>query len=387
MSFCPHQSKLRHHGLIAIEQLLSPNCQVLLSWKELHHIIPSLSHAVPMWFTEIESQLGVDSSQGYKHLITLPPSLGPLTVPNPFRDSSLSFSPLIARPDDFVAVFPATYADDGVFFLVKLIGWEDGNGVEPLQYHLQHWCCAAMHDDPDGVLYNENYYVQCSGDCDSPQQCGACGVGCCWWESSGVASLSSGVWLGHLHHVNFVGDTVAKTEFACVDMPQDALDELWHNLPDVSEEGSDLGVGFEPPQLPCLALQAPLALLCTGVNSADPVWSSLQAPLSIQDTAGDLTVYSDGSLQGSGSSQSCGGAEFVVLDGDKSLWEVAVHVGGWLSSTKAEVYACIMAMASLPVDQALKIYTDSQGLIAGFQSFVSEAHLQPFCHLLHTRFY
>ena len=61
-----------------------------------------------------------------------------------------------------------------------------------------------------------------------------------------------------------------------------------------------------------------------------------------------MSVYSDGSLQGAGSGACCGGAGVAVLDGDKSLWEVGVCIGGWLSSTKTEVYACIMAVASLP---------------------------------------
>ena len=62
-------------------------------------------------------------------------------------------------------------------------------------------------------------------------------------------------------------------------------------------------------------------------------------------------------------------------------------MGGWLSSTKTEVYAYIMALATLPVHQPLQIYTDSQGLLSGFHKFVSEAHLLPICHLFHTRFY
>ena len=105
--------------------------------------------------------------------------------------------------------------------------------------------------------------------------------------------------------------------------------------------------------------------------------------------AGDssLTVYSDGSLQGSGSDGCCGGAGMAVLDGDKSLWEVAICVGGWLSSTKTEIYACIMALVSLPQHCPIQIFTDSQGLISGFQSFATQAHLQSFCALLRTRFY
>ena len=64
--------------------------------------------------------------------------------------------------------------------------------------------------------------------------------------------------------------------------------------------------------------------------------------------AGYLAVYSDGSLQGAGSAACCGGAGVAVLDGDRSLWELGVRIGGWLSSTKTEIYACIMALAMLP---------------------------------------
>ena len=49
-----------------------------------------------------------------------------------------------------------------------------------------------------------------------------------------------------------------------------------------------------------------------------------------------------------------------------------------MSSTKAEVYACIAALAALPLDQQVQVYTDSQGLMSGFKSFVTEANLQPF---------
>ena len=43
--------------------------------------------------------------------------------------------------------------------------------------------------------------------------------------------------------------------------------------------------------------------------------------------------------------------------------------------------------SSLPVHQPLQLYTDSQCLLSGFHRFVSDAHLLPFRHLLHTRFY
>ena len=97
---------------------------------------------------------------------------------------------------------------------------------------------------------------------------------------------------------------------------------------------------------------------------------------------GTLVIYSDGSLQGAGSSGCCGGAGFVVLDEDKVLWEVAVHVGGWMSSTKMEIYACIAALASLPVSRPVHIFTDSEGLLAGYQSFVAGGQGQPFHRLL-----
>ena len=114
--FHPHQTKLKHHGLIALEQLLSPDCQVLLSWKELQSLIPTLSHATLLWFKEIESRLAVNSSLNYQHCITLPSALGPPMLPNPFRNSCLSFSPIVALPDDFIAVFPSTYTEDSVYF-------------------------------------------------------------------------------------------------------------------------------------------------------------------------------------------------------------------------------------------------------------------------------
>ena len=63
---------------------------------------------------------------------------------------------------------------------------------------------------------------------------------CCWWESGGVADISSGVWVGQLHQVNFIGDEVATIEFACVDLPQAGLEALWQQLPDEVEELSDL---------------------------------------------------------------------------------------------------------------------------------------------------
>ena len=129
----------------------------------------------------------------------------------------------------------------------------------------------------------------------------------------------------------------------------------------------------------------PPSILHQGVG--DSAQGIPQAPLSLLVDSSSLTVYTDGSFQGSGSAASCGGAGVAVLEGDKSLWEASVCIGGWLSSTKAEVYACIVALASLPKHWPLQIFTDSQSLIYGFQSFVAQAYLQPFHCLLRTWFY
>ena len=60
-------------------------------------------------------------------------------LPNPFCSTCLSFSPIAALPNDFVAVFPSTYIEDGVYFLAKLIEWKGGGENGPVSYHLQHW--------------------------------------------------------------------------------------------------------------------------------------------------------------------------------------------------------------------------------------------------------
>jgi len=60
-----------------------------------------------------------------------------------------------------------------------------------------------------------------------PQMCTSCVMSCCWWGTGGVADISSGVWVGQLHHVNFIADEVATKEFACVDLPQAGLEALW----------------------------------------------------------------------------------------------------------------------------------------------------------------
>ena len=100
-----------------------------------------------------------------------------------------------------------------------------------------------------------------------------------------------------------------------------------------------------------------------------------------------MTVYTDGSLQGAGSQSCQAGAGVVVFDGEKPLVEIAVQLSGWVSSTKAEIYGCIAALAALPMSCPLQIYTDSQGLIAGFQSFVTGAGLVSSRCLLRNRFY
>ena len=114
--FQPHRSKLRHHGLVALEQLLSPDCTVLLSWKELHCLILSLSYAIPQWFVEIEASLGIQPNGSYKRVIQLPPSVVP-AVPNPFRTNQLLFPSLTTRVGTFAIVFPGSFPDDGSYFL------------------------------------------------------------------------------------------------------------------------------------------------------------------------------------------------------------------------------------------------------------------------------
>ena len=122
--------------------------------------------------------------------------------------------------------------------------------------------------------------------------------------------------------------------------------------------------------------------LCVDGSEVIPLQDQLCVPpiLSVGDST--LVVYSDGSLLGSGSPDCQGGAGFVVLEGDKPLWEVAVKLGGWMSSTKMEVYACMAALTVLPGSQPVQIFTDSQGLIAGYQSFVTGSLWHPFQHLL-----
>ena len=116
VEFCPLRARLRHHGLIALEQMLSPDCKTLLTWKELRNHIPSLSSAVPGWFIKIESVLGLEAPAGHQRTITLPLAACPV-VPNPFYTSLLSFLPVGAKLGVFVAVFPASFPEDGAYFV------------------------------------------------------------------------------------------------------------------------------------------------------------------------------------------------------------------------------------------------------------------------------
>ena len=167
VEFRPLHARLRHHSLIALEQMLSPDCKTLLTWKGLHNHIPSLSSAVPGWFIKIESVLGLEASAGHKHTITLPLAACPV-VPNPFYTSLLPFLPVVAKLGVFVAVFPASFPEDGAYFVAQLIVWEEGSCAGTLGYHLQHWRAAEEYDDPGGVLAESGYFVQCHGDCEAP---------------------------------------------------------------------------------------------------------------------------------------------------------------------------------------------------------------------------
>ena len=139
------------------------------------------------------------------------------------------------------------------------------------------------------------------------------------------------------------------------------MDELWSQLPDELGGSQDTLVvlGAEP------ALPLPTPLFCAGGSGIVPLQDQLCMPPGLSVGDGALVVYSDGSLLGSGSPDCQGGAGFVVLEGDKPLWEVAVKLGGWMSSTKMEVYACMAALTILPVSQPVQIFTDSQGSLLG----------------------
>ena len=75
----------------------------------------------------------------------------------------------MAKLDSFVAVFPASFTEDGIYFLAKLIGWVESSDDSPVSYHLQHWCSAEPTDDPGGLLFDKGYNIQCKGDCDALQ--------------------------------------------------------------------------------------------------------------------------------------------------------------------------------------------------------------------------
>lgn len=105
--------RLWHHGLFALEQLLSPDCSCLLLWKELHNHIPSLSQAIPNWFVTIASILGVDISCTSGLRVAPPQSVIPVT-PNPFYKAQLPFRLIAAKLGSFMIAFPVSYLDDGV---------------------------------------------------------------------------------------------------------------------------------------------------------------------------------------------------------------------------------------------------------------------------------
>lgn len=136
-----------------------------------------------------------------------------------------------------------------------------------------------------------------------------------------------------------------------------------------------------------LDLPYPLSPFCVSSHGDSPWLELLPVPLALAVGKGSLVVYSDGSLQETGSATCHGGTGFMVLDGDRSLWEVALHLGGWMSSTKMEIYVHIAALASLPVSYPVQIFTDSQGLIYGYHAFVAGGYVQSFHHLLWNRFY
>ena len=187
--------------------------------------------------------------------------------------------------------------------------------------------------------------MQCCGDCEDPQPCADCGTGCCWWETAGVVNVSSGVWSGSFHQVNFIWDDIAVRKFVCVDLAQSDIEQLWSQLPEVVEE--ELVTGKVPAAVPVLPHS--LSLLCMNASSAAPVLNQVQGILMTESSEQELVVYTDGSVKGLVSAECCGGAGVVVLDGDRSMGEVSVRLGGWMSSTKAEVNTCITALAALPV--------------------------------------
>jgi len=182
---------------------------------------------------------------------------------------------------------------------------------------------AEVHDDPEGILYDEGYYVQCRGDCDAPQVCEACDLSCCWWESSGIADLSFGVWVGQLQQVNFIGDTITTQEFVFMDLVPAELELLWQQLPDEAE-----GASNEQAVVLALAgseqsVQAQVVHFGEGVDNSG--LSLPQVPMVLVTGTDCLSVYSDGSLQVH--AQGCVAVVLELL----FLREVS-HFGRWESA-------------------------------------------------------
>ena len=112
-----------------MEQLLSPDCKVLLSWKELHCQVPTLSYRVPQWFIEIESILHMSLPGNCSWSTSLLLSISP-AIPNLFETSQLHFLSIVAGVGTFVIVFPGAFPETGAHFLAQIMGWErGGDGV------------------------------------------------------------------------------------------------------------------------------------------------------------------------------------------------------------------------------------------------------------------
>ena len=126
--------------------------------------------------------------------------------------------------------------------------------------------------------------------------------------------------MGSHHQVNFIGDNIVVKEFMCADQLQSGVEELWSQLPDVLDEPQAM---LAVPAI-VSALSLPLSILCADASHDAPVWNQLQGSVVLEAMAGCLTVYTDGSLQGSGTAACCSGVGMVVLDRDRPVWEVAV---------------------------------------------------------------
>ena len=208
-------------------------------------------------------------------------------------------------------------------------------------------------------------------------------------------SVASETWTGWIQLVNFMDEEVGGREFVCLELTQAGVECLWAQLPE--EPGGSESPSLDEVPLQCMPQQyemqggesitmdgvpAPvtlpslLSLICPSSMGSAPAWLQLKRFTVLTVNTDSPAVYTDGSFQGAGSVGCCSGAGVVVMEGDRPLQEVAIQLGGWAASTKAEVYACIAALAALPPLQAVHIHTDSQGLIVGFESFVTKAHLQ-----------